>query len=120
MAAEKQFETRIKRYLDSKGCWYVKFFANRNTKVGVPDILACCGGVFVGIEVKGPCGRPSELQLYNCRRINKAGGVAAVVWPDDFDQLKSIIDTLCAGGGMQSVAHLVFADQYLHAVPAQV
>ena len=28
MAAEKNFENRLKKFLEDEGCWFVKFFAN--------------------------------------------------------------------------------------------
>lgn len=114
MAEEKNFEERIKAYLKLNGCWYVKFFANRNTRSGVPDILACCGGTFVGIEVKAPHGRPTDLQLYNCRKIWDAGGIAVVAWPRDFEALKELMTFLAAGGGRGDVSHLIFEGYYLH------
>lgn len=35
---EKNFENRIKKYLESKGAWFVKFFANAYTSSGIPLI----------------------------------------------------------------------------------
>ena len=116
MAEEKNYENRIKDFLKCQGCWYVKYFANRNTRSGVPDILACCGGTFLGIEVKASHGRPSELQLYNCRKIWEAGGIGVVVWPRDFEALKEIVTILSVGGGRGDVSHLVFEGKYLHSV----
>lgn len=43
------------------------------TKSGIPDILSCCNGKFLGIEVKAKNGKPSELQLYNLKKIDEAG-----------------------------------------------
>ena len=70
IAQEKTFENKIKKFLDEQGAWHVKFFANSFTKVGIPDILACINGYFVGIEVKAQNGKPSELQLYNIKKNN--------------------------------------------------
>lgn len=114
LAEEKNFENRIKAYLAYQGCWHVKYFANRNTRSGVPDILSCCGGTFVGIEVKASHGKPSELQLYNCRKIDQAGGIGLVVWPQDFAALKELITILAKGGSKKDVACIIFADYYLH------
>ena len=91
MTAEKAFETEIKRFLDSHKIWYVKYFANRNTKAGIPDILACVNGYFVGIEVKAQEGKPSALQMYNVRKIRESGGFAVVVYPSGFEELKDFI-----------------------------
>ena len=94
MAAEKQFETKIKNYLKSQGAWFVKFFANSFTKNGIPDILACVNGYFIGIEVKAQNGHPSELQMYHCEEIRKSGGFAFVVYPSGFESFKDFIDDL--------------------------
>lgn len=94
MASEKRFENKIKEYLKEKGCWNVKFFANRMTKVGVPDIIACVNGRFVGIEVKAENGRPSELQLWNQKEIRKSNGISVIAYPEQWDELKKLIDKL--------------------------
>lgn len=91
MAAEKNFENRVKTFLKENGCWFVKFFANGYTKKGIPDILVCCDGRFVGVEVKAPNGKPSELQLYNLRKIHEAGGYGVLLYPKDFDLFKELI-----------------------------
>ena len=91
MAAEKTFENKVKKFLDSQGAWHVKFFANSFTKSGIPDILACVNGHFVGVEVKAQNGKPSELQLYNVRKIREAGGFAVVLYPSGFEEFKRFI-----------------------------
>ncbi len=97
MAGEKNFENKIKTWLKDNGCYHVKFFANRMTKTGVPDILASVDGYFVGIEVKAQNGKPSELQLYNVREIRKSGGFAFIVYPSGWDKLKAILQDLKKG-----------------------
>lgn len=94
MAAEKNFENKIKAWLKDHNCYHVKFFANRMTKTGVPDILASVNGYFVGIEVKAQTGHPSELQLYNIRKIRESGGFACVVYPSGWSQLEHILNGL--------------------------
>lgn len=91
IAQEKTFENKVKKFLEANGAWYVKFFANAYTKSGVPDILACVNGHFVGIEVKAQNGKPSELQLYNVRKIREAGGFAIVLYPSGFEKFKDFI-----------------------------
>lgn len=91
MAAEKNFENKIKSFLKEEGCWEVKYFANAFTPSGIPDILACIGGYFVGIEVKAQNGTPSDLQLENVAEINKAGGFAFVLYPSAFEEFKKFV-----------------------------
>lgn len=91
MAQEKQFENKIKDFLKDNNCWFVKFFANAYTKSGIPDILACVNGRFVGIEVKAKNGKPSDLQIYNLQKIEDSGGFAVLLYPDDFEDFKRMI-----------------------------
>jgi len=97
MRAEKNFENRIKKFLTEQGCYHFKFFANGYTKRGIPDLVACVNGYFVGIEVKADNGKPSELQLYNIRKIQEAGGIATVLYPKDFEEFKKLICKLKEG-----------------------
>lgn len=94
MAAEKNYENRIKKYLESKGAWFVKFFANAYTSSGIPDILCCINGRFVGIEVKQETGKPSLLQKVHLKRIGEAGGIGVLTYPSGYEKLKDLIDNL--------------------------
>ena len=52
MAAEKLFEDKLKKFLKEEGCYFVKYWGGGQfTKVGTPDLLICCNGWFLGIEV---------------------------------------------------------------------
>ncbi len=97
MAAEKQFENKVKRFLEENGGWFVKYFANRNTKSGIPDILACINGVFVGIEVKAATGKPGPLQLWHQKKIRESGGISIILYPDQFDDFKQMVFELNHG-----------------------
>lgn len=91
MAAEKQFENKVKNYIEDHGGWQVKFFANRMTKSGIPDILACINGYFVAVEVKAEHGKPSELQKYNVQKINGSGGYAIILYPSQYEEFKQLV-----------------------------
>lgn len=91
IAEEKRFEEQIKKFLTERGWYFVKYFANRNTKSGIADILVCLNGRFVAIEVKASKGRASELQLYNRRKVREAGGISIILYPDQFDEFKRLI-----------------------------
>jgi Holliday junction resolvase len=94
MAAEKQFENKIKRYLKERNCYCVKYHGNRFSTSGTPDLICAINGYFVAIEVKADNGKPSELQLVKIDDIRKAGGFAYVVYPSGWKRLKDIIDGL--------------------------
>ena len=95
MASEKNFENKVKGFLKDQGCWFVKYWGGGEfTKAGIPDILCCCNGYFLGIEVKAPKGKPSELQKWNIGKINDANGYGVILYPDQFDQFKELIKFL--------------------------
>ena len=92
MAAEKQFENKIKGFLKEQGAWFIKYWAgSKFTKDGIPDILACINGYFVAIEVKAQNGKPSPLQLYTVQEIRKAGGFAFVLYPSGYERFKEFV-----------------------------
>lgn len=97
MAAEKQFEKKVKAFLETKGCWLLKTWSNGTQRKGVPDLLVCCNGYFLGVELKAPNGRPSELQLWNVQKIRDAGGIALVLYPRDYEVFKGLVKKLCDG-----------------------
>lgn len=88
---EKYLENKIKKYLKDNNYYHFKFFANSHTKSGVPDIIACVNGRFIGIEVKNPNGKGvlSPLQQYNIDFINKSGGYAVVI--DNYNDFLNFI-----------------------------
>lgn len=95
IASEKNFENRIKSFLKSNNCYFIKYWGGGEfTKAGVPDILACCNGRFLGIEVKAKNGKPSPLQIHNLKKIDEAGGYGILLYPDHFELFKNFIDCL--------------------------
>ncbi len=93
MAAEKNFENRVKDFLKENGCWFLKYWGGAAyTKKGIPDLLVCCKGRFIGLELKAPNGKPSDLQIFNLRGIDRAGGLAVLLYPKDYDLFKQLVD----------------------------
>ena len=94
---EKVFEKKVKDYLKAHGCWVLKTWSNGIQREGVPDLLVCCKGLFLGIELKNETGKPSALQLWNIEEIRKSGGIGVVLYPNQFDQFKHMIELLLSG-----------------------
>ncbi len=91
MVTEQQVQKKIVKYLESLEDSYVVKVVSA-TKAGVPDIIACVDGNFVGIEVKRPETRNSvsRLQEYNLGLIERANGYAMVAW--DTEMVKEFIE----------------------------
>lgn len=85
---EKVFENKVKKFLKDHGCWYVKTISTGYQRAGIPDIITCVNGHFVGIEVKSDRGRASELQKYEVKKINESNGIGIILYPADFEKFK--------------------------------
>lgn len=100
MAKEKTFENKIKKELETRGAWKVKFFANAFTPAGIPDVLACLNGRFLGIEVKGGSSYGlTELQKHNLQQIRNAGGIGICVYPSGWKRFLDLLDEIEHGLG---------------------
>lgn len=94
--SESKFQSKVINFLKSKGCYVIKYWGGgKFTKVGVPDLLVSCNGMFLGIELKAPNGRASKLQLYNLDQIKKSGGIGILLYPKDFNKFKSRVEEIC-------------------------
>jgi hypothetical protein len=60
-------------------------------KSGVPDIIGCYEGLFLGLECKAGKGKPTKLQELNLRLINEAGGYGIIVDETNVDNLAAMI-----------------------------
>lgn len=95
MAEEKNFENKVKRFLKREECWCLKYWAGGGfTKSGIPDLLICCNGYFIGAEIKAENGTPSALQIRELMNIQKASGIGILLYPEDFETFQHLIQEL--------------------------
>ena len=91
-------EGRVKRavvkILDAHQAYHFFPATHGYGRSGVPDIVACYKGYFVGIECKAGKGVPTALQLRELRLIEEAGGVSMVVREDTTELLESVLATI--------------------------
>ena len=75
---ERDIVAVIKKYLASLGgdVFFWKEHGGPYGTSGVPDIICCYKGRFIGMECKLPGGRLTELQKRAIQKINLAGGIA--------------------------------------------
>ena len=85
---EKSVENKIKDYLFSKEIYYFKVHGSKFMPAGIPDIVCCFRGSFLGIEVKRPGAKneQSEQQKIHERNIAKSGGTYLLV-----DSLEEVV-----------------------------
>lgn len=94
MAEEKRFENKVKKYLDEIGAWYLKTISNGYQRAGIPDLLICYKGRFLGVELKATRGRVTALQDRELKLINNAGGTGLVLYPQDFEWFKNFMEEM--------------------------
>jgi len=92
MAGEKKIEDQIKKHLKQRGAYFIKVHGNAYMKKGIPDILACYRGHFLGIEVKDIGKKPSEQQVIHIDNINIAGGTA--FYTDNLQEVVNVLDRI--------------------------
>ena len=88
---ERDIVAAIKRYLGTLGedVFFWKEHGSPYGISGVPDIICCYKGRFLGLEAKLPGGRLTPLQMRALEKINRAGGIARRV--ESVDDVKAII-----------------------------
>jgi hypothetical protein len=110
MAAEKNFENKVKTWLESEGIYplgtgadkmpvppcgyYEKRWGGGYSKSGLPDLHIVVNGINVDVEVKSSIGKPSELQKHNVKQINYSWSMAFILYPEGFDSFKEIMKGL--------------------------
>ncbi len=88
---EKDVVAGIKAYLKTLGAdvFFWKEHGGPYGASGIPDIICCYKGRFLGLEVKLPGGRLTALQECAIEKINAAGGIARRV--ESVEDVRAII-----------------------------
>lgn len=112
MAAEKAFETKVKAFLKAENCWVLKTWSNGVQRSGVPDLLICCNGYFLGVELKAENGKPSDLQLWNVKKIREAGGISIVLYPNQYKAFQDLIHYIKNIHTTTNIPAIIFETQF--------
>lgn len=71
---EVQLQGDVEDYLVAEGIYFHHDRDRRGDKAGVPDLLICYRGQFVGVELKSRRGKIEDEQAANMAMIRKSGG----------------------------------------------
>ena len=75
---EARIGKRIRDFLTEQGAFVFKVHGGPQMMAGLPDLIVCINGRFVGIEVKQPGQRPAPRQLFVHSLIMRSGGEVIV------------------------------------------
>lgn len=96
MASEKKFENKVKSWLhqlqkEGQPIKFIKIWGGGYQKAGIPDLICCINSIYFEVELKSSTGRPTELQKYNIKLTNAANGIGIILYPEGFEQFKTIV-----------------------------
>lgn len=97
MTPEAKAKKKVVEILKSHGAYYFYPVTGGYGASGVPDIVVCFKGKFIGIECKAGKNKPTALQEKNLNAIRSTGGFAFVVNEDNLDVLTRVLEELANG-----------------------
>ena len=88
---ESKVKKQVKKILDDIGAYHFSPMMDGYGRSGVPDIIACYKGKFIGIECKAGDNKPTLLQLRNIEDIKRNQGLAIVVNEGNIESLLALV-----------------------------
>jgi Holliday junction resolvase len=79
LTPEKKVKNQVVKLLKKHHAYYFFPATYGMGRSGVPDVIVCYGGRFIGIECKAGNNKPTELQKRELTAIQEAGGEAFVI-----------------------------------------
>lgn len=98
MTPEKKVKMKVVEILKEFGVYYFYASTGGYGASGVPDIICCYKGRFIGIECKAGKGKPTALQEKNIAQIIAQGGLAIVVNENNIEEVRILLGYLSRGG----------------------
>lgn len=91
LTPEKKVKDKIVRILKDESVYYFFPATHGYGRSGVPDIICCVNGHFIGIEVKAGKNKPTALQVAEIEAIRRNGGTAVVANEENWDMVRALV-----------------------------
>jgi hypothetical protein len=91
---EKKVKDKIVKILKENGVYYFYASTHGFGRSGIPDLVCCANGRFIGIECKAGKNLPTALQLKELGAIQLAGGYSLVVNEENITDVLTLVKTL--------------------------
>ena len=92
MTPEAKVKAKVVKLLKEAGVYYFYASTHGFGRSGVPDLVCCMGGRFIGIECKAGKNKPTPLQEKEMAAIRAAGGTTLVVNEDNINDVKELLN----------------------------
>jgi hypothetical protein len=97
MTPEKKVKAKVVKLLKERAVYHFFPATGGYGTSGVPDIVCCYMGRFIGIECKAGKGKTTALQDIQLNKIGDAGGIALVVNEQNMDSITAILNVIKLG-----------------------
>ena len=94
LTPEKKVKNKVVNILKQYKAYYFFPATYGMGRSGVPDIVCCCGGYFIGVECKAGNNKPTPLQERELAAIKEAGGLSCVINENNTSLLINILDNV--------------------------
>lgn len=95
---ESKVKKQVVDILKQYGAYYFYPVTGGYGRSGVPDIVACWKGRFIGIECKTRGNVPTQLQMKNLHEITENGGISLLVDESGIGMLVVLMDVWNSSG----------------------
>jgi hypothetical protein len=89
---EKKVKDKVKQILKKHGVYFFNPVTGGYGSSGVPDIVCCYKGRFIGIETKAGNGKPTALQDKNLMDIVNSGGISIIVNENGIEYVEKMFE----------------------------
>jgi hypothetical protein len=94
MTPEAKVKKKVVTLLKKRGVYYFYPVMGGFGRSGIPDIVCCCKGHFIGIECKAGSNKPTALQELEMQKIRDVGGTTLVVNEDNLNDVEEVLNLI--------------------------
>lgn len=91
MTPEAKVKANVVKVLKAHRVYYFFPATHGYGRSGVPDIVCCYKGAFIGVECKAGKGKPTALQLHEAEEIKAAGGAWLCINEHNISELVDLL-----------------------------
>jgi hypothetical protein len=94
MTPEAKVKKKVVDVIKKNSAYYFFPATGGYGRSGVPDIVCCYRGIFVGIECKAGSNKPTALQEAEMQKIRNSDGFTLVINEDNINEVEELFDAI--------------------------